>query len=110
MARKILIIGAGRSSSSLIRYLLQKADSEDWTISVGDIDEKLALSKVGNHPKARGFKFDAFDTASRKKEIEAHDLVISMLPAAHHFEVLKDCVELKKHVITPSYVSDKIKT
>ncbi|MFI5204961.1 MAG: saccharopine dehydrogenase family protein [Flavobacteriales bacterium] len=108
--RKILIIGAGRSSSSLIRYLLEKADKENWAVSVGDIDEKLALSKVGKHPIARGFKFDAFDVSVRRKEIEAHDLVISMLPAAHHFDVVKDCVDLKKHVITPSYVTDKIKT
>jgi saccharopine dehydrogenase-like NADP-dependent oxidoreductase len=110
MARKILIIGAGRSSSSLIRYLLQKSETEGWSISVGDIDEKLARAKVGNHTRARAFKFDAFDETVRKKEIEAHDLIISMMPAAHHFEIVKDCVAFKKHVITPSYVSDKIKS
>lgn len=40
--------------------------------------------------------------------IAEHDLVISMLPAFMHMDVLKDCLRLKKHVITPSYVPDAL--
>lgn len=107
--RNILIIGAGRSSSSLIRYLLQHAATENWQIAVGDMDEQLAKQKTANHPHARAFKFDALDKEKRRDEIAKADLVISMLPAMHHFEVVKDCVEMKKNVLTPSYVSDAIR-
>ena len=36
------------------------------------------------------------------------DLIISMLPASMHVEVARDCIALKKDVITPSYVADEM--
>jgi len=107
--KKILVIGAGRSSSSLIKYLLDHAQQENWFIHVGDANEELARQKTGNHPQARAFAFDALNAENRKKEIAAVDLVISMLPAAMHYDVVKDCVDMKKNVLTPSYVSEPIK-
>lgn len=107
--KNILVIGAGRSSSSLIKYLLEHAQQEDWTIHVGDMDENMARHKTGNHTRSRAFMFNALDRDNRRKEIAQSDLVISMLPAAMHYEVVKDCVEMKKPVLTPSYVSDQIK-
>ncbi len=35
---KIFVIGAGRSASTLIRYLLQNAEAQSWEIRVGDIN------------------------------------------------------------------------
>ncbi|HLP13407.1 MAG TPA: saccharopine dehydrogenase C-terminal domain-containing protein [Flavobacteriales bacterium] len=107
--KNILIIGAGRSSSSLIKYLLDNSDAEQWKVHVGDTDLKLAQQKTNNHKNARAFEFNAMDKETRRKEISAADIVISMLPAMMHFEVVKDCVELKKNVLTPSYVSEQIK-
>lgn len=106
---KILVIGAGRSSSTLIKYLLENAQQEDWAIRVGDTDLKLAQSKVDNHERAEAFQFDALNPEEREKEIEKADLVISMLPARFHTEVVKDCIRFKKNAITPSYVSDEMK-
>jgi saccharopine dehydrogenase-like NADP-dependent oxidoreductase len=108
--KNILIIGAGRSSSSLIKYLLDNSDAEGWKVNVGDTDLKLAQQKTGGHKNARAFEFNAMDKEMRRKEITAADIVISMLPAMMHFEVVKDCVELKKNVLTPSYVSEQIKS
>jgi len=107
--KKILVIGAGLSSSSLIKYLLNNAQQEDWQIKVGDRDVKLAQQKVGRHQRATAFKFDALNPDERKKEIAESDFVISMLPASFHVEVTKDCIELGKNVITPSYVSPEMK-
>ncbi|HYG51156.1 MAG TPA: saccharopine dehydrogenase C-terminal domain-containing protein [Flavobacteriales bacterium] len=108
--KNILIIGAGRSSSSLIKYLLDHSNDEGWKVHVGDTDLKLAQQKTNNHKNARAFEFNAMDKVVRRKEIAAADIVISMLPAMMHFEVVKDCVELKKNVLTPSYVSSEIKS
>ncbi len=108
--KNILIIGAGRSSSSLIKYLLDHSDEEGWKIHVGDTDLNLAKQKTGGHKNARAFEFNAMDEVSRKKEIAAADIVVSMLPAMMHYNVVKDCVDLKKNVLTPSYVSNDIKS
>lgn len=107
--KQILVIGAGRSSSSLIKYLLDHAGTEEWRVRVGDMDPSLAASKVGNHPYGESFEFNALEPEQRRREVQAADLIISMLPARFHLEVVKDCIEFKKDVLTPSYVSPKMK-
>ena len=57
---------------------------------------------------AAAVQLDAYDADARAALIAKHDLVISMLPAFMHMDVLKDCLRLKKHVITPSYVPDAL--
>ncbi len=49
--RNILIIGAGKSSSYLIKYLLDKSQSEKLHITIGDLNVDNAKKLVGNHPK-----------------------------------------------------------
>ena len=108
--KKILVIGSGRSSTSLIKYLLDNSDIEKWTVTVVDFNLKLAESKIGNHPNGFSYQLDANDDVKRKEYIKSSDVVISMLPAHMHFKVLKDSVDCGVHVITPSYITDEIKT
>ena len=107
--KNILVIGAGRSSSSLIQYLLDHAVNEKWNVKVGDVDEKNAEARVNNHPAGTAFKFDIADSSQREKEISTADIVVSMLPAFLHGSVAKDCVKLGKHLVTASYVSDEMR-
>jgi len=104
--RNILIIGAGRSASSLIKYLLDKSKSENLHLTIGDLSLELAEQKTKGHPSATPIAFDINDQKQRKTEIQKVDLVISMLPAALHIEVAKDCLLYKKHLVTASYISD----
>ncbi len=46
--KKILLFGAGKSSTVLIDYLLKNALVEDWTVLVVDANFSLAQSKIGN--------------------------------------------------------------
>ena len=106
---QILILGAGRSAGSLIHYLITHAAAQQWRITVADRDETLAQSLVGDgRDVARTTTLDASDAAARAALIAGHDLVISMLPAAMHMDVVMDCLHAKKHVITPSYVPDAL--
>jgi len=107
--KTILVIGAGRSSSSMIRYFLNNAEKENWHIRVGDMDLDMAKDKVGEHPRAEAFQFDALNEEVRREELQKVDFVVSMLPARFHVEVVKDCIEMKINVITPSYVSEEMK-
>lgn len=104
--RSILIFGAGRSASSLIRYLLSKSESENLHLIVADLSLALAEKKTQNHPNATPIALNIFETEERKVAIEKASIVISMLPAHLHIEIAKDCLEFKKHLVTASYISD----
>ena len=103
--RKILVIGAGRSASSLIKYLLDKSTTENLFITIADLSLQLAQKKTNNHPNSRAIAFDIFNDEQRKLEIQNSDIVISMLPAHLHIEVAKDCITFKRHLVTASYIS-----
>lgn len=107
--RNILVIGAGRSSSELISYLLNKSGSEHLSITVADISVENAKDLIGNHPNAKAISFDVFNEQQRQEEIKKADLIISMLPARFHMEVAKDCLTFGKHMVTASYVSKEMK-
>ena len=104
--RNILIIGAGRSASSLIKYLLNKSTQENLQITIGDLSLELAEKKTNNHPNAKAIALDIHNIEQRQAEIQKADIVISMLPAHMHIEVAKDCVIFKKNMVTASYISD----
>ena len=104
--RNILIIGAGKSASTLIQYLLNKSDAENLHLTIGDLSLALAQKKTHNHKNATAIAFDVFNELQRKTEIQKADIVISMLPAHLHIEAAKDCITYKKHMVTASYISD----
>ena len=107
--KKILVIGAGRSSSNLIQYLLQHASEENWALRIGDMDVQHAKDKLaGFEAYGEAFELNGASQEQRRSEIENADLVISMLPAHMHMPVALDCLEFGKHVITPSYIPDEM--
>src|SRR5690554_4768213 len=106
--KKILIIGAGRSASSLIKYLLDKSESENLEVTIADLSVELAQKKTNNHPRAKAIALDIKNKEEREQAIQSTDLVISMLPAAMHIEVAKDCITFKKHLVTASYISPEM--
>lgn len=107
--KKILVLGAGLSSSSLIKYLLDHSDEHNWKLRVGDVSLDIAKKKINNHKNAEAIEFDVFNEQMRSDEVEKADIVISMLPARFHHLVAEKCVELGKHMITASYVSKEVK-
>jgi saccharopine dehydrogenase-like NADP-dependent oxidoreductase len=104
----ILIIGAGLSSSSLIRYFLNNAEKENWQIRVVDQNIETVKRKINGNPRGIALSFNALNAEERRPEIEKADLVISMLPARFHIDVAQDCIDLKTNLITPSYVSPEM--
>ena len=107
--RKILVIGAGRSSSSLIKYLLDKSTVENLQIIVADVLKKTAEEKIQNHKNGVAIALDVFDNRSRTDAVKNADIVISMLPARFHIEVAKDCIVFKKNMVTASYITAEMK-
>lgn len=106
--RKILVIGSGKSSSYLIKYLLGKSEEENLHIIVGDVDLRNAQKLINDHKKGHAITLDVFNNQSRKEAIENADIVVSMLPARYHIEVARDCITLGKNMVTASYVSKEM--
>lgn len=107
--KKILILGAGMSSSTLIQYLLDCSDSEGWKITAADRNPELAKSKTNGHPNAEVLLLDIDNTSQLEQLIAGHDVVISMLPARMHPLVAQNCLKTATHMVTASYVSDEVK-
>lgn len=106
--RKILVIGSGKSTSYLLKYLLDKAISEKLHITVADIHIDNAKKIIDNHESATTIVLDVFNETARSKAIKQADIVISMLPARFHIEVAKDCILYGKNMVTASYVSSEM--
>ncbi|RYX99774.1 saccharopine dehydrogenase, partial [bacterium] len=106
--RKILIIGAGKSTSSLIKYLSDNSQKENWEIEVCDVVISHLSEQIKDYPNVKASSFDAFNNEQRREKIAGCDIVVSMLPARFHIVVAKDCISLKKNLVTASYVSEEI--
>ena len=106
--RKILVIGSGKSTSYLLKYLLDKSNSEKLFVTVGDINTENAKIIIGKHQNAKAITLDVFNEESRKDAIKNSDIVISMLPARFHAEVAKDCISFGKNMVTASYISKEM--
>lgn len=104
--KKILIIGAGRSSSALIRYLETYSVKFGWDITVGDHDLQQVLDKVS--VTTRAIVFDVFNEDQLDAEVQQSDIVVSMLPARFHPIVALSCLRHSKSMITASYVSNEV--
>ncbi|HAN78389.1 MAG TPA: saccharopine dehydrogenase, partial [Bacteroidales bacterium] len=107
--KKILVLGAGLSASSLIKYLIDHAEQFDWQVRVGDMSEEVAKSKIGNSARAQAFEFNINNQPQRETEIANCDLVISLLPARFHHLVAEIAVQNGKNMVTASYVAPEIK-
>jgi saccharopine dehydrogenase-like NADP-dependent oxidoreductase len=107
--RNILVLGAGRSSSSLIAYLLGHAQAGDWHVTVGDFSIQAATEKVQNHARGKAVRFDIHEAETSIASITSADIVISLLPAHLHPIVAAHCLALGKHLLNASYVSDEMK-
>lgn len=107
--QNILLIGAGKSATALIDYLLTHASAEEWNLTVGEKDVLLAETKLNGHNRAKAVLFDVFDDDLLTSLVKEHDLIISMLPASLHIHVARKCAQLKRHFLTASYLKEDIK-
>ncbi|KAG4942368.1 hypothetical protein JHK85_047014 [Glycine max] len=121
----VLILGAGRvcqpaaemlssfgrpSSSQWYKTLLED-DFEcqtDVEVIVGSLYLKDAEQTVEGIPNVTGIQLDVMDRANLCKYISQVDVVISLLPPSCHIIVANACIELKKHLVTASYVDSSM--
>ncbi|WP_422349254.1 saccharopine dehydrogenase family protein [Flagellimonas sp.] len=108
MVRTILVVGAGKSTSYLLDYLLKKSTEEQLRLIIGDLRPENIPADIASHPNCDVIQLDILNDDARKKAIEVSSLVISMLPPSMHIKIAQDCILYKKHLVTASYVSKEI--
>jgi saccharopine dehydrogenase-like NADP-dependent oxidoreductase len=108
--KTIVLIGAGKSATVLIDYLITEAETNNWKFIIADSSREQVLLKTNNSPFAEAVQLDITDEEQRSRLIQRAHVVISMMPPTLHFLVAKDCVEYRKHLLTASYLDDKMKS
>lgn len=107
--KTIVLFGAGKSATVLIEYLVEEGQKNDWQLIVADASEELIESKTKKAANTTAVQLDIADEGERQKLIKDADIVISMMPAHLHFLIAKDCVAIRKNLLTASYVDEQIK-
>ncbi|NNF19868.1 MAG: saccharopine dehydrogenase [Flavobacteriaceae bacterium] len=108
MPRNILVVGAGKSTSHLLDYFIDKAEEKDLHITIGDLNPDQIPQEFRSNSSCTVITLDIFKEEERKKTVKDADIVVSMLPAHLHINIAKDCLAYDKHLVTASYVSDAL--
>ena len=101
---KILLFGAGKSATSLIRYLIDITAARGWQLVVAESNRPLAESKLGNAPHASVAALDVSQEAGRDALVATADIVISLLPPTLHYLVALSCLKKGRNLLTASYL------
>src|SRR4051812_3198832 len=106
--KHILLFGAGKSATVLIDYLKDLAIENQYHVTVADGNLANLHSKVGEYTLVKSKQTDVENDYQRQHLIKEADIVISLLPPSLHYLVALDCLEFEKHLLTASYVDEKI--
>jgi len=103
--KKVLVLGAGMVSKPLVRYLL---DQPDFSVTMASRTVSKADTIINGHPDGEALSLNVKDDTMLEQLISEADLTVSLLPYTYHVKVAKFCIKHKKHLVTTSYVSDKM--
>ncbi|MEO0079101.1 MAG: saccharopine dehydrogenase C-terminal domain-containing protein [candidate division WOR-3 bacterium] len=101
--KTVLVLGAGLVSRPMVRHLLELPD---FRVVVASRTKSKAEELVQSHPRGTALGLLAEDEAALRRLIADSNLVVSLLPWTLHLVVARHCLELKKHLVTTSYVSE----
>ncbi|XP_057506464.1 alpha-aminoadipic semialdehyde synthase-like isoform X1 [Actinidia eriantha] len=121
----VLILGAGRVCRPAVEFLtsIGSITSQQWlkTCMEGDFEEKNDIQVIvaslylqdaeeitEGIANATAVQLDIMDHGSLCKYISQVKVVISLLPPRCHRIIADACIELRKHLITASYVDDSM--
>ena len=106
--RQILILGAGNSSSHLIRHLVNARKNLNLNLVIVDIDITHLLNSYGAIECVSVIELKSGKVEEYELYISTSYLTISMLPASMHIQVADLCLKHSSHLITPSYISSEM--
>ncbi len=102
---RVLVLGAGMVARPLVQYLLHHG----FEVTVTSRNPAHSQAVAGGHPSARALILYVDDEEAVRREVVAHDAVLSMLPWTYHLGVARICLKEGRHLVTTSYVSEEMK-
>lgn len=99
---QITVLGAGLVAGPAVRHLLERSTHD---VTVAALDVARAKELVAGHARGRAEALSVDDAARLDDLVAASDVVISLLPYAHHVTVAERCLAHRRHLVTTSYVS-----
>ena len=103
--KKVLILGAGMVVKPIVTYLLDKG----YQVTVATRTKSKADAMIQGHENGRSLAWTVDDLAALRQMVADHDLTVSLLPWVHHVMVARVCIELKRDMVTTSYVKPDMK-
>ncbi len=108
--KSILLLGAGRSANVLISYLEKRCGELGFRFTVAEQSEDLLKEKIAALKFGVGVQLNVSDQEKLKDLIINHDLVISMLPPVMHIAIARMCLDIGRHLVTASYISEEMRS
>ena len=101
------MLGAGYVSAPLVEYLHR---DNNLRIIVGSQYKDEADALANKYPGVEPVFVNVLENPESLDEvIEEANVVVSLLPYTLHHIVAKSCIQAKKHLVTASYLNEKVK-
>ncbi|MCL6465979.1 MAG: saccharopine dehydrogenase NADP-binding domain-containing protein [candidate division WOR-3 bacterium] len=104
--KRVLILGAGLVSRPMVRYLLELPDVET-VVATRTVSKAQDL--IAGHPNGKAVPLLVDNEPELHRLVADADVVVSLLPYTYHTTVARHCLDLKKHLVTTSYVGDAMR-
>ncbi|KAM0874703.1 hypothetical protein ACQ4PT_037255 [Festuca glaucescens] len=115
---KVLILGAGRVCRPAAEFLssyrnidingCNDYNTDQVHVIVASLYQKDAEETIDGIKNATAAQLDVSDIGSLSNLVSQVEVVVSLLPASFHAAIARVCIELKKHLVTASYVDDSM--
>ncbi|EQL02032.1 saccharopine dehydrogenase [Ophiocordyceps sinensis CO18] len=100
---KILVLGSGMVAPPCVEFLVRQPTN------LVTVASRTGKGLGSAFPRTTPLALDVSDVAALDAQVAAHDLVISLVPFAHHAAVIESAIRGKTNVVTTSYVSPAMK-
>lgn len=91
-------------------YLHELSVTKGWPITIADQDMAQIRAKLPANSPVSAETINIHDAAARTALIRQHEVIISLMPPALHALIAKDCLALRKHLLTASYIDDGLRS
>ncbi|MFN2442910.1 MAG: saccharopine dehydrogenase C-terminal domain-containing protein, partial [Thermoanaerobaculia bacterium] len=99
--KHVLVLGAGLVSAPLVRYFLS---SSDWKLTIASDSLQRVEPIIAERARAHGVVADLSNRARLEDLMRDVDVVVSLLPATMLPYVCEVALDVRKHVISTSYI------
>lgn len=112
-SKSILVLGAGHVSGPLVQHLCSDPKYQVTVVGLTDqeIEKLQSLCNIENN-NLNSLIADVTQHSSQetlRNLISDSDLVVSLLPYQLHPLVAKQCIKLRRNMVTTSYLSEELK-